>query len=339
MEENNKSIGNNNSILNDHRSTDSNNTSNSHNVSTHSIDNHSVDSHDTHIVNQNGFSINDFKSHYQWVEEEKRKAKEEGRQEVIKLIETVQQPPTAPVPYSSGEPVSPIKPIPGSEKYHEPLQPSQPSHPKDITTPPPTPFNFRRLLLVFVAIVVVGIVAHGIGGIFKKAEPEEKKEVVQTEVVSPQQPKQVQTKKTTTSSTPKTTSNKQTVSASKPTAKKVTTTEKQPQQIQSQQPQSVIPKVNPFTEAKAKADAGDATSCYKVAQAYMSGDGVTKNLQSAFLYMKTAAEQGYTPAYIEIAKMYHGGRGVTKNRDIAEQWYKKAANAGNAEAKRTLLNM
>lgn len=336
MEGENKSIGDNNSILNDHRSTDSNNTSNSHNVSTHSIDNHSVDSHDTHIVNQNGYSMNDVEKIVGMIQ----KAKEEGRQEVIEQLHgNTRQPSTAPVPYSSGEPASPIKPIPGSEKYHEPLQPSQPSHPKDITTPPPTPFNFRRLLLVFVAIVIVGIVAHGIGGIFKKAEPEEKKEVVPTEVVSPQQPKQVQTKKTATSSTKKNTSNKQTVSASKPTAKKVTTTEKQPQQIQSQQPQSVTPKVNPFTEAKAKADAGDATSCYKVAQAYMSGDGVTKNLQSAFLYMKTAAEQGYTPAYIEIAKMYHGGRGVTKNRDIAEQWYKKAANAGNAEAHRILLNM
>lgn len=334
MEENNKSIGNNNSILNDHRSTDSNNTSNSHNVSTHSIDNHSVDSHDTHIVNQNGYSMNDVEKIVGMIQ----KAKEEGRQEVIEQLHVnTQQPSTAPVPYSSGEPKSPIKPIPGSEKYHEPLQPSQPSHPKDITTPPPTPFNFRRLLLVFVAIVVVGIVAHGIGGLFKKAESEEKKEVAQTEVVNPQQQKPSQAKKTSTGPTKKPTNTQQTVSASKPTTKKVTTTKQQ--LIQSQQPQIVTPKVNPFTEAKAKADAGDATSCYKVAQAYMNGDGVAKNLQSAFLYMKTAAEQGYTPAYIEIAKMYHGGRGITKNRDIAEQWYKKAANAGNAEARRILLNM
>lgn len=333
MEGENKSIGDNNSILNDHRSTDSNNTSNSHNVSTHSIDNHSVDSHDTHIVNQNGFSINDVEKIAGMIQ----KAKEEGRQEVIELLGTVQSP-VAPAPYKHEEPKHAIEPIPGSENYHEQAKPSQPSRPI-IVTPPPPPLNFRRLLLVIVAIIVVGIVAHGIGGLFKKVEPKEEREVVQTEVASPPQPKQTQVKKTTTGSTPKATNTKQTVSTSKPTTKKVTTTEKQPQQIQSQQPQSVTPKVNPFTEAKAKADAGDATSCYKVAQAYMSGDGVAKNLQSAFLYMKTAAEQGYTPAYIEIAKMYHGGRGVTKNRDIAEQWYKKAANAGNAEAKRILLNM
>jgi TPR repeat protein len=64
-----------------------------------------------------------------------------------------------------------------------------------------------------------------------------------------------------------------------------------------------------------------------------------KNLSAAFNYMKAAAEQGYTPAYIEVAKMYHGGRGVQKNRNTAEFWYKKAAEAGNAEAKRMLLNM
>ena len=55
--------------------------------------------------------------------------------------------------------------------------------------------------------------------------------------------------------------------------------------------------------------------------------------------MKSAAEKGHTPAYIEVAKMYHGGRGVAKDRDVAEQWYQKAADAGNAEARRILLNM
>lgn len=98
-------------------------------------------------------------------------------------------------------------------------------------------------------------------------------------------------------------------------------------------------KVDPLAAAKAKADAGDAASCYQVAQAYKSGNGVQKNLATAFQYMKVAADKGYEPAYIEVAKMYHGGRGVTKNRDIAEQWYQKAAEAGNAEARRILLNM
>lgn len=98
-------------------------------------------------------------------------------------------------------------------------------------------------------------------------------------------------------------------------------------------------KVDPLAVAQAKADAGDAAACYQVALAYKNGEGVAKNLSTAFQYMKSAAEKGHTPAYIEVAKMYHGGRGVTKDRDVAEQWYQKAADAGNAEARRILLNM
>ena len=100
------------------------------------------------------------------------------------------------------------------------------------------------------------------------------------------------------------------------------------------------PKASPFLQTKEKADNGDAASCYKVALAYMNGnDVVNKNPANAFHYMKSAADRGYTAAYIEVAKMYHGGRGVAKNRSTAEFWYKKAADAGNAEARRILLNM
>lgn len=102
---------------------------------------------------------------------------------------------------------------------------------------------------------------------------------------------------------------------------------------------AVTSQTSPFAAAKAKADAGDAAACYQVALAYKNGEGVAKNLSTAFQYMKSAAEKGYPPAYIEVAKMYHGGRGVTKDRDVAEQWYQKAADAGNAEARRILLNM
>lgn len=98
-------------------------------------------------------------------------------------------------------------------------------------------------------------------------------------------------------------------------------------------------KVAPLAAAQAKADAGDAAACYQVALAYKNGEGVAKNLSTAFQYMKSAAEKGHTPAYIEVAKMYHGGRGVAKDRDVAERWYQKAADAGNAEARRILLNM
>ena len=100
------------------------------------------------------------------------------------------------------------------------------------------------------------------------------------------------------------------------------------------------PQTNSFLQTKEKADNGDAASCYKVALAYMNGnDVVNKNPANAFHYMKSAADKGYIAAYIEVAKMYHGGRGIAKNRSTAEFWYQKAADAGNAEARRILLNM
>ena len=99
------------------------------------------------------------------------------------------------------------------------------------------------------------------------------------------------------------------------------------------------PKTNPFTEYKNAADAGDAAAMFKVAKCYQSGDGVSKNINSAFLYMKAAAEAGYTKAYRELAEMYRGGRGTEKDRDLAEDWYRKAAAAGDRKAQQALDNM
>ncbi|HCS87874.1 MAG TPA: hypothetical protein DIW30_05605 [Bacteroidales bacterium] len=99
------------------------------------------------------------------------------------------------------------------------------------------------------------------------------------------------------------------------------------------------PKANPFTEYKNAADAGDAAAMFKVAKCYQSGDGVSKNINSAFLYMKAAAEAGYTKAYRELAEMYRGGRGIEKDRDLAETWYRKAAAAGDRKAQQALDNM
>lgn len=100
-----------------------------------------------------------------------------------------------------------------------------------------------------------------------------------------------------------------------------------------------LPQATDLGDVQIRANNGDAEACYQVAQAYMNGNGVDKNLNYAFRYMRYAAEKGYVPAYVEVAKMYHGGRGVTKDRNVAEKWYKKAAANGNAEAKRILLNM
>lgn len=139
------------------------------------------------------------------------------------------------------------------------------------------------------------------------------------------------------SKTPMQTSNTQTPAK---TVTQTAPTQTAPKQIA--QPASTtddLPQITPLGDVQVRANNGDAAACYKVAQAYMSGNVVDKNLNYAFRYMKYAAENGHVPAYVELAKMYHGGRGVTKDREVAERWYKKAAAAGNQEAKRILLNM
>lgn len=348
MEEKNQSIGNSNSILNDSRTTDSYNTANSHNVDNHSVDNHSVDSHNTQVINNHGMSVDDVLKIAQKLAEQETKNRE--------LEEKLKKQQNTPAEsYSRSVDLSQVEPIPGSEAYR-PRQVSQgqtSQQPSSSTrqTVVYEPQKRSSHLGTIVAVICCAVLA---GGIFlftgKKSDTADQTAKL-TEVVVPEQKQQPVVSQT--SSAPKKqrtqtqTSSKSTTSTARTTTATATTTTQQavsapkqeyvPMQEVQSTPQTRT--VNPFDEAKTKADAGDAASCYKVAKAYQEGNGVSKSLSSAFQYMKAAADKGYTPAYIEVAKMYHGGRGVTKDRDVAEQWYKKAADAGNAEAKRILLNM
>lgn len=98
------------------------------------------------------------------------------------------------------------------------------------------------------------------------------------------------------------------------------------------------PASDPIAELKAAADGGDKDAQYNLGMRYYEGNGVAKNMTTAFQYLKPLADAGYTKAYFPVADMYHRGQGVAKDRDAAEQWYTKAANAGNAKAKSILLN-
>ena len=98
------------------------------------------------------------------------------------------------------------------------------------------------------------------------------------------------------------------------------------------------PASDPIAELKTAADAGDKDAQYNLGMKYYEGNGVTKNMSTAFQYLKPLADAGYTKAYFPVADMYHRGQGVAKDRNAAEMWYKKAAEAGNAKAKNILLN-
>lgn len=99
------------------------------------------------------------------------------------------------------------------------------------------------------------------------------------------------------------------------------------------------PKQDPIAKLKAAADTGDKDARFELGMKYYEGDGVKKSYATAFEYLKPLADEGYEKAYFPVAEMYHGGRGVSKDRDMAESWYMKAAKAGNARAKRILMNM
>lgn len=98
------------------------------------------------------------------------------------------------------------------------------------------------------------------------------------------------------------------------------------------------PASDPIADLKKAADAGDKDAQYNLGMRYYEGNGVAKNMSTAFQYLKPLADAGYTKAYFPVADMYHRGQGVSKDRNAAEMWYKKAADAGNARAKNILLN-
>ena len=97
------------------------------------------------------------------------------------------------------------------------------------------------------------------------------------------------------------------------------------------------PDSDPMIELKTAADAGDKDAQFNLGMRYYEGNGIAKNMSTAFQYLKPLADAGYTKAYLPVADMYHRGQGVAKDRNAAEMWYKKAAEAGNAKARNILL--
>lgn len=301
---------------------------NSHNTDSHNTDSHNVDSHNvttqtSNVTNiQQGISEETLLKLLAMKDEENRRQQEEIKRQQQQQHQQPQQPLSSyshPQPQPQPQPIrvdyTHVDAIPGSDRYK------------------PTPSIWKSKWLYIVLGVIAGVII--INNVGKDdtpaASPEPAQQpttVVASEPISAPTPKKSYTapKKSSTSTAPKTSTSSSSSS---------TTTVSQP----VQEPVQTAPKVNPFNEYKAQADAGDAAAQFKTAQCYQTGDGVAKNLSLAFQYMKAAAEAGYIAAYFELGEMYHGGRGVTKDRDKALYWYQKAANHGNRKAQRFVDNM
>lgn len=69
---------------------------------------------------------------------------------------------------------------------------------------------------------------------------------------------------------------------------------------------------------------------------YYDGDGVQKNLDQAFQWMKKAAEQKLPPAQYQLALMYLKGEGVDSDASQALYWLRQAAEQGYPPAQEAL---
>ncbi len=80
---------------------------------------------------------------------------------------------------------------------------------------------------------------------------------------------------------------------------------------------------------------GDAAAAYNMAQMYVTGEGVEKNLEKALYWIKLAAGKNYLPAQEVLISAYKtGDLGLKIDLEQAKNWEAKAA-ALRAAAKKT----
>src|SRR5882724_10801713 len=85
-------------------------------------------------------------------------------------------------------------------------------------------------------------------------------------------------------------------------------------------------------EVRAKAEAGDADSQYRVGLRYYNGEGVAKDSTEAVKWFRKAAEQNLAAAQYSLGVCYYHGEGVAKDFAEPVKWYRKAAEQNYAKA-------
>ena len=78
---------------------------------------------------------------------------------------------------------------------------------------------------------------------------------------------------------------------------------------------------------------GDEISQYNIALLYFFGNGVEKNLETAFQYCNKSALQGLLRAQNNLAHMYSDGLGVKQNYVLSYKWSYLAYAGGYPSAK------
>lgn len=83
-------------------------------------------------------------------------------------------------------------------------------------------------------------------------------------------------------------------------------------------------------------DINTQESTYRLAKAYMNGDGVEENEQEGVRLYRLLVENGYAPAMCSLGRCYLYGWGVDVDKAEGLQWVRKAASLGNVNAYVTL---
>lgn len=94
-----------------------------------------------------------------------------------------------------------------------------------------------------------------------------------------------------------------------------------------------------FKEKLARAMTGDPVAQHLVADAYMDGNGVPKDLRRAFGWYEAAAMQGNPDSEFNVGRAYEHGDGVEVNYKLALKWYTRAAEEGSVQAQNNLAHM
>ncbi|KAK3279694.1 hypothetical protein CYMTET_12435 [Cymbomonas tetramitiformis] len=88
-----------------------------------------------------------------------------------------------------------------------------------------------------------------------------------------------------------------------------------------------------YTQA---AEGGDPTGACNLGLAYLSGDGVRKDLSSAISWLTMAATSGNARAAYQLGLCSQHGNGTLQDMTAAAGWYKRSAEWGNMRAMHNL---
>ena len=88
-----------------------------------------------------------------------------------------------------------------------------------------------------------------------------------------------------------------------------------------------------------QAEYGDVEAQCELGDCYYYGNGVSKDLEKAFMWFSKAAEQGSDFAQCALGFMYENGELVSKNIEKAIEWYNLAAEQGNPDAQYLLAEL